>query len=113
MNAALELLYRGSSSEARFLTPVQRAEATQEQTRLTTAPAAPTFLTRLAVEWAEAHPDDSRAPEALHLAVLAGRHACGGDGQSDRWLKRAFELLHTRYAKSDAARRTPYWYSVR
>lgn len=110
MNAPLELLYQGSSPEAGFLTAAQRAEARQEQTRLGAAPAAPTLMARAAVAWVEAHPDDSRAPEILHLAVRAGHYACSGDAATGRWVKRAFQLLHSRYPKSEAARRTPYWY---
>jgi hypothetical protein len=112
MNAPLELLYRGKPPEAAFLTASQRAEAGEEQERLAAASAAPSFMARQAVEWAEAHSDDRRAPESLHLAVRAGHYACGGDGQTERWAKRAFGLLHSRYAKTEAARRTPYWYGV-
>jgi len=112
MNAALDLLYQGDSPEARFLSAAQRAVALQEQKRLAGAPAAPTFLARRAVEWVETHPDDARAAEALHLVVRAGHYACAGDSQSDLWVKRAFLLLHSRYAKTEAARRTPYWFSA-
>jgi hypothetical protein len=112
MNAPLELLYQGSSPEAGFLSAAQRADARHEHERLAAAPAAPTFLARQAVEWVEAHPDDPRAPESLRWAVRAGHYACGGDGQTDRWVKRAFRLLHSRYAKTEAARRTPYWYGT-
>ena len=75
-------------------------------------PAAPTFMAREAVAWAGLHPDDPRVPESLRLAVRAARFACAGDGQTDRWSRRAFDLLHTHYAKTEAARRTPYWYKV-
>jgi len=44
--------------------------------------------------------------------VRAGRYACGGDAQTDHWMKRAFRLLHSRYANTEAARRTPYWYGL-
>lgn len=111
MNGPLELLYQGASPEARFFSPGQRAAAHREQERLAVAPAAPTWLARQTVAWVEAHPGDPRAAEALHLAVRAGHYACGGDSQTDRWVKRAFQLLHSRYAKSEAARRTPFWYS--
>jgi len=112
MNAPLELLYQGDSPDGRFLSPAERAAVRREQERLAGAPAAPTWLARQTVEWVEAHADDARAAEALHLAIRAGHYACGGDGQTDRWMKRAFQLLHSRYAKSEAARRTPFWYSV-
>jgi hypothetical protein len=112
MNAPLKLLYQGDSPGARFLSAIQRAEARREQERLALAPAAPTFMARQAVEWVEAHPDDPRAPESLRLAVRAGHYACGGDDDTDEWVKRAFRLLHSRYPKTDAARRTSYWYGV-
>jgi hypothetical protein len=112
MNAPLELLYRGAAPEAAFSTAAQRAEALQEEKKLAAAPAAPTLLARQAVAWAEAHPDDPRAAEALRLAVRAGHYACGGDGETNQWVKRAFRLLRSRYPKSEAARRTPYWFGV-
>lgn len=109
LNAPLTLLYQTGLPEAIFLSNAQRAEARQEQERLGSVPAAPTFMARRAVDWAEAHPDDPRVPESLRLAVRAGHYACGGDGQTDRGVKRAFRLLHGRYPKTEAARRTPYW----
>ena len=111
-NPPLELLYRGKSPDAGFLSAAQRAAAAEEQKRLAAAPAAPTFMARHAVEWAETHPGDPRAAAALALAVRAGHVACAGDAESNRWLKRAFELLHARYGKTEAAFRTPYWYAA-
>jgi len=113
MNAPLELLYKGDSPEARFLSPAQRATAQHEQERLASSPAALTLLARQTVQWIEAHPDDPRAPQTLSLTVRAGHYGCGGDDQTDRWVKRAFQLLHSRYPKTEAARRTRYWFSVR
>jgi hypothetical protein len=70
-------------------------------------------MARQAVEWVESHPGDLRAPEALHLAVRAAHYACGSDAETGRWAKRAFELLHSRYPKTEAAFQTPYWYGDR
>ncbi|MGA2736701.1 MAG: hypothetical protein ABSG65_04545 [Bryobacteraceae bacterium] len=113
MNAPLELLYQGASPEAGFLSADQRAAARAEQARLGDAPAASTFMARQTVLWAGGHPDDPRVPEALRLSVRASHYACGGDAQTDEWVKRAFRMLHSRYPASEAARRTPYWYSIR
>lgn len=104
LNAPLELLYQDKAPEAAF--------AGRKPKGPTAVPAAPAFMARQAVEWVEAHPDDPRAPESLRLAVRAGHYACGGDGQSDHWTKRAFQLLHARYSKTEAARQTPYWFSA-
>ncbi|MGC9946029.1 MAG: hypothetical protein ABSF64_06630 [Bryobacteraceae bacterium] len=112
LNAPLMLLYRDASPKAGFLSASQRADAGQERKRLASAPAAPNLLASQAVEWVESHPNDPRAAEALRLAVRAGRYACGGDAQTDHWMKRAFRLLHSRYANTEAARRTPYWYGL-
>jgi hypothetical protein len=102
----------GGAPDAAFVSTAQRAEARRQRERLDTFPAAPTFLARQVVEWAEKHPDDPRVPESLRLAVRAARFACGGEPQTDRWAKRAFRLLHGRYPQTDAARRTPYWYGT-
>jgi hypothetical protein len=112
MNAPLELLYQGNSPDAQFFSPAQRAAAHREHERLALAPTAPTLLAQQTVEWVAAHPDDERAPEALYLTVRAGHYACGGDAETDRWVERAFRLLHSRYPKTEAARRTPYWFSA-
>jgi hypothetical protein len=100
------------ASDASFVSTAQRAETRRQRERLDTFPAASTFMAQQALAWAEAHPDDPRIPESLRLAVRAARFACGGDQQTDRWAKRAFRLLHDRYPQTDAARRTPYWYST-
>ena len=112
-NAPLELLYRGSEPEARFASKEERAAVEKERERQAAAPGAVSFMARQAVEWVEGHTDDGRAPEVLRLVVRAGHYACSdGDNEADRWIKRAFELLHSRYAQSTAAKSTPYWFKV-
>jgi hypothetical protein len=112
LNAPLELLYQGTLPDAAFLSSAQRAEARAQQKRMDAFPAIVTFMARQSVEWAGLHPDDPRVPESLRLAVRAVHYGCGGDAESDRWAKRAFELLHTRYAGTKPARETPYWYKA-
>lgn len=111
LNAPLALLYQGQAPTVTFFSEAERTQTRAQRERLDQAPAAATLMARQAVQWAEAHPGDSRVPQSLRLAVRAVRYACGHDAQTDQWVKRAFRLLHTRYAKTDAARRTPYWYS--
>jgi hypothetical protein len=53
-----------------------------------------------------AHPKDSRAPEALYWLVHVG-HFGGSHAHSGR---RAFKLLKARYAASDWAVKTKYYY---
>ncbi len=102
VNAALRMLYGREEPQAAFLTPGAPLPPQ--------IPVAPTFLARRTVEWAVAHPNDPRAPEALHLAVRATHFACADDAETGRWSQRAFQLLHSRYANTAAAAATPYWY---
>ena len=55
--------------------------------------------------YARSHPADPRIPEALHWLVHVG-HFGGSHEHSGR---RAFMLLHTRYANSRWARATPFY----
>jgi hypothetical protein len=86
---------------------VDQAERDWKQTRA--LPVASIALGEAAIEWVRKHPDDSRAPEALALAVRAGHFGCA---DQDRWKvsKAAFELLHQRYPASSWAKQTTYWY---
>ena len=54
-------------------------------------------------------PPDPQVPEALHLAVRATRHGCT-DNETSQWSKKAFQLLHRRYPKSEWAVKTKYHY---
>jgi hypothetical protein len=54
------------------------------------------------------HPDDPRVPEALHLAVRTTRYTNGA--HTTNFPKQAFQLLHSRYPKSEWTALTPYWY---
>ena len=59
--------------------------------------------------FARAHPQDPRVPEALYLVVRATRFGCTGDQTGD-FSHRAFDLLHRRYAATECAAKTPYWF---
>jgi hypothetical protein len=74
---------------------------------LTATPLAPEYLIAQTVEWVNGHSGDSRASEALHLAVRTARYGCGAKQGAS---KAAFQLLHRRYPDSEWARRTKYWY---
>lgn len=58
---------------------------------------------------AKSHPTDDRVPEALSHAIKNTRHACG-DENTAKLAKQAFQLLHKRYADTQWAAETPYWY---
>jgi len=88
----------------------ERAQGESESKALqTNAPVAPDYLCAQTLSWARAHGDDPRVPEALYLCVRATHLGMTGPATS-AWSKRAFQLLHTRYPKSDWAQKTKYWY---
>jgi hypothetical protein len=101
---------RRDSPALEFLPDAQRAEGESESKALQTdASIAPDYLCAQTLSWASTHRDDPRVPEALHLCVRATHLGMTGPGTS-AWSKRAFQLLHTRYPKSDWTEKTKYWY---
>ena len=66
-------------------------------------------MVALPLPWARAHREDPRVPEALHLCVRATRLGMTGPDTS-AFSRRAFQLLHARYPKSEWAEKTKYWY---
>jgi hypothetical protein len=95
--------------EPQFVTPAEAKELESETAKLNAAGAGPAFLAQQVIDWATAHPDDPRNPEALALAVKSSRFGCT-DNDSAKYSEQAFRLLHTRYPDSDWTRRTPYWF---
>jgi len=93
-----------------FLTTDDRAVVAKEQSELAAQPAAPNWLGKRALDWANVHPDDARVPEALHLVVRASRYGCT-ESTGENYSKQAFELLHKRYPESEWTKKTPYWFN--
>jgi hypothetical protein len=92
-----------------FLTAAQVQSAGSEWKELSAVGTGPNYLTREVLRWARLNPTDPRIPEALYLAVRSTRYGC--DNKETRALsKKAFELLHSRYGKSEWARKTRYWF---
>ena len=71
---------------------------------------APNYLCKVAIDWANANPNDPRSPEALHLAVRSTRYGCT-DKETGKWSKAAFDLLHQRYPNTKWANATKYWFN--
>lgn len=119
----LEEIYPGGNVSAPdFLTAEEKAAAGDEFQALAALPSAPRWLGQLAVQWANAHPDDPRVPEALHNVVRAWRYGgCGEPVQTAEqdqsaakernYSKEAFEILHKRYAGNEWTKKTPYWFN--
>lgn len=83
-----------------------RSQSAAEQEALAAIPSAPRLLSERAVAWRGGGPQD----EALALAVRSTRYGCQRMGGHGAWSRAAYELLHARFAGSDAARRTRYWF---
>jgi len=94
---------------APFLSAAARAQAAAERQKLQSVPTAPDWLAAQTLAFAEAHPQDPRVPEALYLVVRATRYGCE-DNQTGDFSHRAFDLLHRRYAATEWAAKTPYWF---
>jgi hypothetical protein len=95
---------------AKFLPPAEQAQAAKEAGDLkAAAEIAPDYLGEQALAWARQHPEDPRVPEALHLVVRATRFGNTGPKTSG-FSKAAFQLLHSRYPKSNWTAQTPFWY---
>jgi hypothetical protein len=92
-----------------FLSSAETAAAAREHAVLNSFGAAPNYIARQAIQWANTNPTDPRVPEALHLAVNSTRYGCT-DKNTGRWSKAAFDLLHRRYGNSVWATKTKYWF---
>jgi hypothetical protein len=98
-----------SVSPSSFLSEADIEIAEHEVEKLTTLPAAATYLGMIATDWAKAHPQDPRVPEALHVTVQVSRVGCS-DSMSSKFAKKAFTILHRQYPKSEWTKKTKYWY---
>jgi len=83
--------------------------ANAENDKLAVLGSGATFTLRTVIARAKSHPNDERVPEALSLAILATKRACG-DGDTEKLAKEAFGVLHRKYGKTKWAEETPYWY---
>ena len=93
----------------RFLSPQEVEAGAKEWRALSALGAAPNYIAKEVVQWANSHPNDARVPEALHLAVKTTRFGCG-DADTGKWSKSAFDLLHRKYPNNPWTKKTPYWF---
>lgn len=120
VDASAEAIYARGYSEHRldksesvspsvFLAESDRQAAQNQIEKLSSLPAAATYLGMITTEWAKAHPQDPRVPEALHITVQVSRVGCT-DSMSAKFSKRAFTILHRQYPKSEWTKKAKYWY---
>ena len=92
-----------------WLTPAEREAGEREWRKLSAIGAAPLYFAPAVLDWAKAHPDDPRVPEALHYFVRSTRFGCV-DNSIGPYSRKAFDLLHRKYPKSEWTKKTPYWF---
>jgi hypothetical protein len=92
-----------------FLTASEKQESAAQWKALSQLGTAPNFLSGEVLKWAKAQPEDPRVPEALHYAVRSTRYGCENKDTS-RFSRESFRLLHSRYSKSEWAKKTRYWF---
>lgn len=97
------------ATELDFMSGAQKAAGKKERAALQALGTAPNYLAREVLAWAKRTPNDPRIPEALHIAVMATRYGCS-DKDTGALSKAAWQLLHSRYASSTWAKKTPYWF---
>lgn len=106
---------QGGLYEASELAPVRFLSTEVFQTAAAHSPWPDLKPTALAIgprllTYAETHRDDPRVPEALHRLVRFTRVGCAWGDEVGVVSKRAFDLLHRRYPRSEWAAKTPYWF---
>ena len=87
----------------------QQATGAVEKKKLQALGSAPTYLCKVAAEYASKHLSDPRVPEALSLAVRAS-HYGSKESQTTAFSKKCFQILHTNFPQSPFTKKTPYFY---
>jgi len=93
-----------------FLTAEQASTAESEWETLRSMGSSYNYLPKVIITWAKAHPDDPRAPEALHFSSRVSRYACSSSSEKNNYSHEAFTLLHQRYPKSEWTKKTKFWF---
>ena len=83
----------------------------KEIAALAAMPSAPKKLTEAAIRWGKASKGGDGAPEALALAVKSTRYGCNWHGGHGRYSKPAQELLRKKFADTEWAKATPFWFN--
>jgi hypothetical protein len=106
---ALENFERTQPNYPAFLNTEQKVRAAAEWKQLLSVGLAKDYFARVSLDWANRHPDDPRAPEALHYAWRSQRWGCD-NGARTKFPRELFRVLHDRYPKSDWTRKTTVWW---
>jgi hypothetical protein len=95
--------------ETPILTEPQRKQAAMELASLDNLDSQANYYAKTVADFALAHPDDPRVPEALSRAVKNTRMNCN-NARTSALSKKAFDLLHQHYETTSWAKNTKYWY---
>ena len=96
-------------SSPAFLTAEQSKQALAERDALDKADSQANYYVKVALDFAQKHPDDSRVPESLSRAVKNTDRNCNNP-RTSALSKKAFTLLHNKYPNTSWAKNTKYWY---
>jgi hypothetical protein len=86
-----------------------QAQDNGEQNALSEIASAPKMLAERAIAW-RGRGNGVGQDEALALAIRATRYGCQRQGGHGEYSHAAWDLLHSRFPESDAARRTRWWF---
>ena len=98
---------------AQFLTEAEQSQLGAERAVLDALPLRSRWLSEPLLGWAATKPDSVEAPKALHFLVASTRMECGSDETKPTGMtpsRKAFDLLHALWPKSEWAQKTPYWF---
>lgn len=90
-----------------FLTADERRQTVKEIKFLEDLGCSANYLTKITIDWARRAKQDSRLPEALHLAVMTTRYG-GTDDETSGLSRQAFQILQRNYAGTRWAKETQY-----
>lgn len=110
ISSPLDILYpKGKMDFPYFVSQKQIDDTNREWVDFAKLELAPNYLSAIVIKWAEGHLNDPNVPEALHLAVKSTRYGIT-DEKTSSFSKKAFQILHKQYPKSEWATKTKYWY---
>ncbi|WP_137939814.1 hypothetical protein [Chitinivorax sp. B] len=95
-----------------WLTDTEKQAAAAEQAKLAAIPPDSVYYGQATMAFAKTTPDDPEIPHMLSIAVKMSRYACRKP-EVGTTSKQAFQLLKSKYGKSEWATQTKYWFEGR
>jgi hypothetical protein len=92
------------------LTKTQQTKAAEEQTKLDAIDNAVIYHCKNVLAYAEKHPDNPNAPEALHQVIQLTRNNYDDSKVTSNLSRRCFQFLHKQYPKNEWTAKTRFYY---